>query len=61
MKTIHVPILVETDKDGIFIVSCPQFKGCHSYGKTINEALARIKESVDSAWKMPVEKISILL
>jgi predicted RNase H-like HicB family nuclease len=47
MKTIHVPILVETDEDGIFIVSCPQFKGCHSYGSTITEALARIKEAIE--------------
>ena len=47
MKTIHVPILIETDEDGIFIVSCPQFKGCHTYGKTIDEALARIKEVIE--------------
>jgi predicted RNase H-like HicB family nuclease len=46
MKTIHVPILIETDEDGVFIVSCPQFKGCHTFGKTIDEALARIKEVI---------------
>jgi predicted RNase H-like HicB family nuclease len=46
MKTIHVPILIETDEDGVFIVSCPQFRGCHSYGKTIDEALSRIKEVI---------------
>ena len=47
MKTFHVPILIETDEDGIFIVSCPQFKGCHTYGKTIDEALSRIKEVIE--------------
>jgi len=47
MKKIHVPILIETDEDGIYIVSCPLFKGCHSYGKTIDEALSRIKEVID--------------
>ena len=46
MKTIHVPVIIETDEDGIFIVSCPQFKGCHSYGKTIDEALERIREAI---------------
>lgn len=46
MKSIHVPIMIETDEDGIFIVSCPQFKGCHTFGKTIDEALARIKEVI---------------
>jgi predicted RNase H-like HicB family nuclease len=47
MRTIHVPILIETDEDGVFIVSCPQFKGCHAAGKTIDEALARIKEVIE--------------
>ena len=46
MKTIHAPIIIETDEDGVFIVTCPLFKGCHSYGKTIEEALARIKEVI---------------
>lgn len=47
MKTFQVPILIETDEDGSFIVSCPQFKGCHTYGKTIDEALSRIKEVIE--------------
>jgi len=47
MKTLHAPIIIETDEDGIFIVSCPLFKGCHSYGRTIDEALARIKEVIE--------------
>ena len=47
MQSIHVPIIIETDEDGIFIVSCPQFKGCHTYGKTIDEALVRIREVIE--------------
>lgn len=46
-NTIHLPILVETDEDGMYIVSCPVFKGCHSYGKTIEEAIENIKEVID--------------
>jgi len=46
-KIVHLPILVEQDEDNIYIVSCPIFKGCHSYGKTIDEALANIKEVID--------------
>ncbi|MGF1638049.1 MAG: type II toxin-antitoxin system HicB family antitoxin [Cyclobacteriaceae bacterium] len=46
-KTIHLPVLVETDEDGIYIVSCPVLKGCHSYGKTIDEAMDNIKEVID--------------
>ena len=47
MKTIHFPIIIETDEDGVIIVSCPQFQGCHTYGKTIEEALSRIKEAIE--------------
>jgi len=46
-KTLHLPILVEQDEDNIYIVSCPVFKGCHSYGETIDEALDNIKEVVE--------------
>ena len=41
-KTIHLPILIEQDEDNIYIVSCPVYKGCHSYGKTIEEAINNI-------------------
>ncbi len=47
MKPIHVPIIIETDEDGIFIGSCPQLKGCHTYGKTVDEVLVRIKEAIE--------------
>jgi predicted RNase H-like HicB family nuclease len=46
-ENLHVPILIEVDEDGFFIVSCPLFKGCHSYGSTIDEALANIREVVE--------------
>lgn len=47
MKKIHLPIIVEVDEDKYYIVSCPLFKGCHSYGETIDEALENIKEVID--------------
>jgi len=39
--------MVEQDEDDIYIVSCPVFKGCHSYGKTIDQALENIKEVIE--------------
>ena len=57
MKTYHLPVVVETDEDGIFIVSCPVFKGCHSYGSTIDEALDNLKEVVQMCIdEQPVEE-----
>lgn len=43
----HFPVLVEQDIDGIFIVSCPVFQGCRSYGETIDEALHNIQEVIE--------------
>jgi predicted RNase H-like HicB family nuclease len=47
VMTRHFPILIEQDEDNIFIVTCPTFKGCHSYGKTIDEALINIREVIE--------------
>ena len=57
-KTLHLPILVEQDEDNFYIVSCPFFKACHSYGKTIDEALDNIKEVIDICIEEEKEKIS---
>jgi predicted RNase H-like HicB family nuclease len=46
-KTLHLPVLIEKDEDNIYIVSCPVYKGCHSYGKTIEEALDNIREVIE--------------
>jgi predicted RNase H-like HicB family nuclease len=46
-SSIHLPILIEQDEDGMFIISCPTFKGCHSYGKTIEEGMENIKEAIE--------------
>lgn len=46
-KKMHFPILLEQDEDGIFIVSCPSFKGCNSYGKTVSEAMKNIQEVIE--------------
>ena len=46
METIHLPLMIETDEDGVYIISCPALKGCHSYGATIEEAMANIREVI---------------
>ena len=42
-----MPILIEIDEDGLYIVSCPLFKGCHSWGQTIDEAMENIREVIE--------------
>ena len=47
MKTRHFPVLVEQDSDGVYIVECPLFAGCRSYGHTLEQALDNIREAIE--------------
>ena len=44
---LHLPIMVETDEEGTYIISCPTLKGCHTYGKTIEEGIENIKDVIE--------------
>ncbi|MGA2091943.1 MAG: type II toxin-antitoxin system HicB family antitoxin [Sedimentisphaerales bacterium] len=46
-KHYQLPIFVEKDEDGFYVVECPVFSGCYSQGKTIDEALKNIREVID--------------
>jgi len=40
------PVILEEDKDGGYIATCPSFEGCYSQGNTVEEALKNIKEAI---------------
>jgi predicted RNase H-like HicB family nuclease len=40
-------VVIEEDEDGFLVASCPALKGCHSQGKTEEEALANIQEAIE--------------
>ena len=39
-------IIIEKDADGWFVASVPSIKGCHTQGKTIDQAIERVKEAI---------------
>jgi len=41
----HLPVVIEQDEDGVFIVSVPTLRGCRSYGQTVEQAMANIAEA----------------
>ena len=43
----HYPVILEQDADGVYIVECPVFQGCRSYGETLEVALQNIKEAIE--------------
>lgn len=46
--TRHFPIVIEQDADGVYIVDCPTLQGCRSYGHTLDEAMANIREAIEA-------------
>ena len=40
--------LIEKDEDSVFIGTIPPLKGCYSYGKTLDELMANMKEAIDA-------------
>jgi predicted RNase H-like HicB family nuclease len=39
-------ITLEKDEDGFIVASCPALPGCHSQGKTRQEAIINIEEAI---------------
>jgi len=43
---MKVNIVIEKDKNGYFAF-CPELKGCHTQGDSIEEVLENIKEAIE--------------
>lgn len=39
-------VIVEKDEDGFFVADCPDLPGCHTQGKTPEEAISRIRDAI---------------
>lgn len=44
---MKLDIVLEEEGDGTFSVHCPALKGCHSQGRTRDEAIANIQEAIE--------------
>lgn len=45
-EVLRLLVMFETDEDGWEVASCPSLPGCHSQGRTREEALANIREAI---------------
>ncbi|MAG78264.1 HicB family protein [archaeon] len=46
-KVYNYTVLIEQDEDGIYVAKVPDIPGCYTQGKTVEEAMERIKEAVE--------------
>jgi predicted RNase H-like HicB family nuclease len=54
---VKYKVVLNESEEG-FAVSCPQLRGCHSQGTTLEEALENIKIAIKE-WLNTAESISI--
>lgn len=41
------PVIIEKDEDGYFVADCPDLQGCHTQGKTLEEAITNIRDAIE--------------
>jgi predicted RNase H-like HicB family nuclease len=46
IDTLKFIITLERDEDGFFVASCPALPGCHSQGRTTEEAVSNVREAI---------------
>ncbi len=46
MQSHNFTVLIEQDEDGIYVAKVPDISGCCTQGKTVEQAIERIKEAI---------------
>lgn len=46
-RMLNMRTVISQDEDGMFVADCPAIPGCHSQGKTYEEALQSIQEAIN--------------
>jgi len=54
---MKLKVLISEGEDGWFVVECPSIPGCISQGKTVEEALANIKEAIEGCMEVMGEQV----
>ena len=57
---IRLPVTIERDEDGAWVVACPSIPGCVTQGETREEALKNIEEAIDLCIEVRAERGSPL-
>ena len=43
---MNFKVIITKDEDGFFVASVPYLPGCHTQGKSVEEAMKNIKEAI---------------
>ncbi|MDO9517079.1 MAG: type II toxin-antitoxin system HicB family antitoxin [Methanosarcinaceae archaeon] len=56
-EMLDFTVLIEQDEDGIYVAKVPDIPGCYTQGKTVEQAMERIKEAMQVCLEADTEKI----
>jgi len=45
-RAMNFTVILEKDQDGWYVAKVPDLPGCHTQGKTVEQALERINEAI---------------
>ena len=45
-KVMNFTVLIEQDEDGIYVAKVPDIVGCYTQGKTVEQAMERVKKAI---------------
>ncbi len=48
-----LPLIIEKDETGYYVIECPLFEGCFTQGKTITEAKKNLREVIELLLEEP--------
>ena len=57
-KVYNYTVLIEQDEDGFYVAKVPDIVGCYTQGKTVEQAMQRIKEAIEVCLEAEKEVIS---
>ncbi len=46
-KVQRFTVVLERDEDGVYVASIPALPGCHTQGRSLDQAMRRIREAAD--------------
>lgn len=55
-KVRNFTVLIEQDEDGIYVATVPDIPGCYTQGKTVQQAMERVKEAIQVCLEVDKEK-----
>jgi predicted RNase H-like HicB family nuclease len=56
----ELSVLVERDRDGIYVASVPELKGCHTQARSLHKLMERIREAAELCLGVQGEEIDEL-